>query len=138
MSDNWLTFAEDTVFWIRASILEILFIYHINNGAIRVYFIMCTVLGATIYFFTIGKITIYFSVRIIFLIRCLLYWGIYIIIYPIRVIFHFIIKVTLFIVSKTIIPVVETVKKQSLNSYSKKRASHILIQSKKGFVYDQI
>ena len=69
VSDKLLTFAEDIVFWIIASAAEILFIYQVNGGAVRIYFIMCTFAGALLYFFTAGKITMFFSVRIIFLIR---------------------------------------------------------------------
>jgi hypothetical protein len=136
VSDKLLTFAEDIVFWIIASVAEVLFIYHINGGAVRVYFIMCTFSGAALYFFTVGKITMYFSVRIIFLLRCLLYWTFYIIIYPIRLILRFIVNVWRFIANNTIAPIKRIIKKRRLLSYSKKRISCILMQSKKGFIYD--
>ena len=136
VSDKLLTFAEDIVFWIIASVAEILFIYHVNGGAVRVYFVMCTFAGTALYFFTVGKITMYFSVRIIFLARCLLYWCFYIIIYPIRLILHFTVNAFLFIVGNTIVPINRAMKKRRLISYSKKRGSHILMQSKKGFIYD--
>jgi hypothetical protein len=136
VSDKLLTFAEDIVFWIIASVAEVLFIYHINGGAVRVYFIMCTFSGAALYFFTVGKITMYFSVRIIFLLRCLLYWTFYIIIYPIRLILRFIVNVWRFIANNTIAPIKRIIKKRRLLSYSKKRISRILMQSKKGFIYD--
>ena len=80
-SDALLTFAEDIVFWLIVSAGEILFIYHVNGGAVRVYFILCTFAGAALYFFTAGKITMFFSARAIFLLRCLLYWSFYIIMY---------------------------------------------------------
>jgi hypothetical protein len=128
-SDALLTFAEDIVFWLTVSAGEILFIYHVNGGAVRVYFILCTFAGAAVYFFTAGKITMFFSVRIIFLLRCLLYWIFYIIIYPVRLILRLFEKAA----RLTFIPLFKAVKKRRLVSYSKKRVSRILMQSKKGF-----
>lgn len=132
-SDNIIIFAEDMFFWIIASIAEILFIYHINGGVIRIYFILCTFLGAAVYFFSVGKLTIYFSVRIIFLLRCLLYWLFYIIIYPIRMIFAVLKKIIYFIVRITVFPIVLAVKAKHKNKYSKKRVYLILDKAKKGF-----
>jgi hypothetical protein len=128
-SDALLTFAEDMVFWLIVSAGEILFIYHVNGGAVRGYFILCTFAGAAVYFFTAGKITMFFSVRIIFLLRCLLYWIFYIIIYPVRLILRLFEKAA----RLTFIPLFKAVKKRRLLSYSKKRVSRILTQSKKGF-----
>ena len=75
LSNTVITLVEDLLFWAIASLCEILFIYHVNGGAIRIYFLVISFAIAAIYFLTIGKLTIYFSVRIIFLIRCLLYWS---------------------------------------------------------------
>ena len=128
-SDTLLTFAEDIVFWLIISAGEILFIYHVNGGAVRVYFILCTFAGAAVYFFTAGKITMFFSVRLIFLLRCLLYWIFYIIIYPVRLILRLFGKAW----RLTFVPLFSAVQRKRAASYSKKRVSHILTQSKKGF-----
>ncbi|MBQ8403508.1 MAG: spore cortex biosynthesis protein YabQ [Clostridia bacterium] len=133
ISNNLITFSEDIAFWIITSICEVLFIYHINGGNVRIYFIMCTFLGAAVYFFTLGKLTMYFSVRIIFLLRCLLYWLFYIIIYPIRIAFLILKKIFGFIARITILPIVNAVKIKRANDYSAKRAYLILDKSKKGF-----
>ncbi len=133
LSDNLMTLFEDLTFWIFISLCEILFIYHVNGGSIRVYFIICTLLGAAIYFFTVGKLTIYFSVRIIFSLRCLLYWLFYIIIYPIRIVFLIFKKIFVFIARITVWPAVNAVKLKRANDYSAKRARSILDKSKKGF-----
>ena len=128
-SDALLTFAEDMVFWLIVSAGEILFIYHVNGGAVRGYFILCTFAGAAVYFFTAGKITMFFSVRLIFLLRCLLYWFFYIIIYPVRLILRLFGKAW----RLTFVPLFSAVQRKRAASYSKKRVSHILTQSKKGF-----
>jgi hypothetical protein len=128
-----ITFIEDIVFWTIASIGHILFIYHVNGGVVRIYFIMCTFLGASLYFFSIGKITMYFSVRIIFVVRCLLYWVFRIIIYPINLILRLFKNVARFLALITFIPINNFIRNRRLSSYSKERVSHILLQSKKGF-----
>ena len=127
--DALLTFAEDIVFWLIVSAGEILFIYHVNGGAVRVYFILCTFAGAALYFFTAGKITMFFSARAIFLLRCLLYWSFYIIIYPVKLI----LRLLLGAVRLTLVPLYKTLRKRREASYSKKRVSNILVRSKKGF-----
>ncbi len=133
LSDNLITLFEDLAFWILASICEILFIYHINGGYVRIYFIVCTFLGTAAYFFTFGKLTIYFSVRIIYLLRCLLYWLFYIIIYPIRIIFLIFKKIFEFAARVTVLPIVNAAKLKRAKNYSTKRANLILDKSKKGF-----
>ena len=136
-SDSVLTFAEDILFWIIVSVSEVLFIYHINGGVIRFYFFIFTFIGASLYFSTIGKITVYFSVRIIFLIRCLLYWSFYIIIYPVRLIWVLLKKTWKFIVSVTVMPIYRAITLNMAKSYSRKRINRILEHSKKGFfTYD--
>jgi hypothetical protein len=132
-SNTVITFIEDIVFWTIASIGHILFIYHVNGGVVRIYFIMCTFLGASLYFFSIGKITMYFSVRIIFVVRCFLYWAFRIIIYPISLILRLFKNVARFLALITFIPINNFIRNRRLSSYSKKRVSHILLQSKKGF-----
>ena len=137
LSDTVMTLIEDIAFWLIASLGEILFIYHVNGGVIRIYFIICTFVGAALYFFTIGKVTMYFSVRIIFLIRCLLYWCFCIIIYPIKLFGFFLAKTVFFIANITVLPIFRAWQSHRANLYSKKRMLRILTQSKKGFfIYD--
>ncbi len=135
LSGNIVTFTEDIIFWILISFGEILFIYHINGGEIRIYYFLLTFAGAALYFLTVGKCMMYFSVRIIFLIRCLLYWVFYIIIYPIRKTLSFLKKLALFSIKKTIRPIISKVRINADSRYSKKRISSVLDQSKNGFYY---
>lgn len=136
-SDAVLTFIEDIIFWLIISAGEILFIYHVNGGVVRIYFVVFTFIGAALYFFTIGKITMYFSVRIIFLIRCLLYWSFYIIIYPVRMFGILLENIAKLLWNITFMPLSKAIETRRSKIYSKKRISHILTQSKKGFfIYD--
>lgn len=137
ISDAAITFIEDVAFWLIAALGEILFIYHINGGAIRIYFIFLTFIGAAIYFFTVGKITAYFSVRIIFLIRCLLYWFFYIIIYPVKLVLILFENAVSFLINITFVPIIISIRKCRAKIYSQKRIIRILTQSRKGFyIYD--
>ena len=137
VSDAALTFAEDIAFWIIATIGKVLFIYHVNGGVVRIYFIFCTFIGAALYFFTAGKITSYFSIRIIFLLRCLFYWSFYIIIYPVRLVWLSLVNIISFLINITLVPLVNSLEKRKLRSYSKKRIVRILMKSRKGFfTYD--
>lgn len=133
ISANIITFAEDIIFWILISLIQILFIYHINDGEVRLYFFIFEFIGAVIYFFTAGKLIMFFSVRIIFLIRCLLYWTFYIIIYPIRRILSILISIICFMRDKLIKPILLNLKHKKELKYSEKRLAEILSDSKSGF-----
>lgn len=134
LSGNAIVVIEDIIFWIIATVAQILFIYHTNGGEIRIYFFAFSFAGAALYFFTFGKLVMYFAVRIIFLIRCLLYWLFYIIIYPIRKTLSALRKFAVFLASKTIKPIVAKIKTKAMASYSKKRVAFIISQSQNGFL----
>ena len=106
ISDSAITIIEDILFWLIITLSEILFIYHVNGGEIRIYFFVCNFIGAAIYFFTTGKLIMFFSVRIIFIFRCLLYWLIYIIIYPVRKILSLFKRILMFMYTKIIYPAI--------------------------------
>ncbi len=83
-----------------------------------------------LYCFTVGKTVMYFSIRIIFLIRCLLYWSFYIIIYPIKKALSFFAKCSRFLNNKVIMPV----KSKNELKYSEKRIAQILTDANSGFL----
>ena len=133
-SDNVFTVLEDILFWLAVSVSEILFIYHVNGGVVRIYFLIYSFLGAALYFFTFGKLTMYFAIRIIFLIRCLLYWTFYIIIYPIRRILSLLIRFTRLIHERIIKPTLFKIKHKKELKYSEKRLAEILANAESGFL----
>jgi hypothetical protein len=132
-SDTLATFVEDIVFWIFISLSAILFVYHVNGGIIRIYFFLYAFLGAALYFFTFGRLTVYFAIRIIFLIRSLLNWLFYIIIYPIRMIFLILKSILSIFTRITVLPLVNIMRKRIARKYSEKRIRSILEEAKKGF-----
>lgn len=86
-ADTVFTIIEDILYFIISALFEILFFLGENDGEIRIYCIIFIIIGFSIYEKTLGKIVALFSHRIIFFVRCLLYWSIYIIIFPIRMLF---------------------------------------------------
>ncbi len=136
LSDRALTFIEDIIFWILITLGEMLFIYHVNGGEIRIYFFLLTLLGTSLYFFTAGKVVMYFSVRIIFIVRCLLYWTFFVIIYPIKKIFCLFKRISKFIYSKAVVPVLKCIYNKREAAYSARECARLLAAAEKGFKND--
>ena len=67
-----LIFISDILFSLSAAISLILLIFHINNGEVRAVALIGAAFGFTAYYFTVGKLTVFFSERIIRLIKKLL------------------------------------------------------------------
>lgn len=132
LSANTMIMIEDIIFCMIISLAEILFIYHINGGEIRIYYFVFTFIGASIYFFTAGKTVMYFAVRIIFLIRCFFYWSFYIMIYPIRKTFLIFKKSINLIIQNIITPISNKRNLKKLRRYSDGRKSAIFNQIKNG------
>ena len=88
-SKNTIVFIEDILFWLIAAITEILSVYYINRGEIRIYCLMISIIGFFVYQRTIGKIFLFLSTKILYLLRyafyalgclilspCLFFWKI--------------------------------------------------------------
>ena len=73
ISEDILVFAEDILFCLIASFTEILAIYHINRGEIRIYCLMISVCVFFIYQKTVGKAFLILSTKILYLLRYVLY-----------------------------------------------------------------
>ncbi len=110
--NDLLVFIEDILFFIIAAAAEILFFLGENDGEIRIYCIIFTVFGFFLYIKTIGRIVIYFSSKIIFFVRCLLYWMFYIIIVPVRYILRVFCKLGNVVYAVTAGKIVSALKKK--------------------------
>ena len=60
-----LIFISDILFSITAAISLILLVFHINNGDVRAVALVGAAVGFTAYYFTVGKVTVFFSEHII-------------------------------------------------------------------------
>jgi len=111
-ANDALVFIEDLLFFIVVGASEILFFLGENDGEIRIYCIVFTIFGFFLYIKTLGRIVIYFSAKIIFFVRCLLYWLIYIIIVPVRYILAVFFKLWRAIYAVTIGKIVASLRKK--------------------------
>jgi hypothetical protein len=73
LSDTALVFMEDILFFVIVAITEILATYHINEGEIRIYGLMISAIGFFVYQKTLGRMFIFFSKKILYLIRRIIY-----------------------------------------------------------------
>lgn len=132
-ANNVLIFTEDILFWLIAFIVDILFIYKINNGEIRVEFIIFFLLGFWAYHISAGKLIIHISKYIIFLFRCLISGIVYIIIYPLKKICGYIFKVLRLFYKNTFVRLIESMIKAENRLYSEKTKKALLKASFEGF-----
>ncbi len=62
---NWITYIEDTIFWIIVGFILIWEIFTISYGELRAYIFIGLILGIVIYLITISKYFIKINVKII-------------------------------------------------------------------------
>ena len=55
-TSNVVVYIEDFIFWILLGAISLMTSYFVSDGQIRVYMLISMVMGAIIYFFSIGKL----------------------------------------------------------------------------------
>lgn len=55
-TSNFVVYIEDFIFWILLGVISLMTAYFVNDGQIRVYMLISMLMGAIIYFFSIGKL----------------------------------------------------------------------------------
>ena len=116
---NIAVFIEDIAFFILCAAAEILFFLKENNGEIRIYCLIFTLCGFVLYHVFPGKIVIYFSSAIIFSVKCLLYWTLYIIIVPVKHILNMTKKAARILFASTVGKAVMRAKRRRSSSLEK-------------------
>ena len=86
-------FIEDIAFWLIASCVEILFIYYIYRGEIRIYSVFLAIFGFFIYYHSLGKLILYFAKHIYLIFRLIVAWSLFAVTYPFIQIGKYIFKV---------------------------------------------
>lgn len=66
-------FIEDIIFSIVALVLTFVFVIAFNNGELRFFILIGELFGFTAYYFTVGKLTMFFSKSVIKVIKKLLF-----------------------------------------------------------------
>ena len=74
ISEFIIVFVEDILFFTIAAITEILALFYINAGEIRIYYLMISAIGFFAYQRTFGNIVLFFSKQLLYLIRKIIYF----------------------------------------------------------------
>ena len=82
ISDAAIVFIEDIVFFLIVAVTEILAVYYINEGEIRIYCLLVSVLGFFAYQKTLGRVIVFFSKKILYFIRKIIYLIVCIVLIP--------------------------------------------------------
>lgn len=82
---DFITYIEDIIFWILTGAILLFTIFTFNNGEIRIYVFVGLILGLCIYILTLSKYFIKISVRILMIMKKILYT-------PIRIVMSLISK----------------------------------------------
>lgn len=85
---NVFTYIEDFLFWVLVAAVMFAVLYYSNEGEIRGYIFIGTILGAILYILLLSKIVIHCALMVIrFVIRlCRLIWAV--LSYPFKIIFR--------------------------------------------------
>lgn len=89
VTSNLLTYFEDLLYWIIAALVLFAVVYYANEGELRGYILIGTIIGATLYIVLLSRLVIKITLRLIRLVYKILELLWRIISYPIK----FILKV---------------------------------------------
>ncbi len=84
---NFLIQVEDIVYWIFVSLVMFYFMLHKNYGEIRAFSVGGAILGMILYFFTFSHLFMKVSLTIIYWIKKVISFIIYILLFPFKLLF---------------------------------------------------
>ena len=87
---NFVTYIEDTLFWIISAIIVMYSLFIFNNGQFRAYIFVGILLGIAIYMLFFSKIVVKVSVKIISVVKTGVIFVLKIILYPIKILYKLI------------------------------------------------
>lgn len=137
IADKIIVFIEDILFWLIAAVTEILLIFHTNGGEIRIYCLFASILGFILYNRTLGRLVTVFAKQIIFLFRCLIYWSLYAIIFPIKLITKEIQKIMRYVYQVTLGRLWVFIQNKKRKAYSDRIKNDMLAAAGCGFAIYQ-
>ena len=100
---NLFIFIEDVCFFLIVFLIEALTIYHLNDGEIRIYCLIFSLIGFFCYQKTIGRLIIFISIKLLYLFRRIFCFFIFLILDPIVFIIKKIKKISSSMASKKMI-----------------------------------
>ena len=104
--------------------------YYLNRGQFRLYTIVAVAAGFAVYYFTLGKLVIFLSQGIVFLLRAVFNIGVYILSRPFVWVFLAVKKSVIYCYKK----VSHAIAKKKIIGYNKKRRAELLALAQKGFI----
>lgn len=131
---NFVTYIEDTIFWVLSALSVLYFLFVFNNGEIRGYIFIGVFLGIALYMLFFSKIIVKISVKIIVFIKEVIYKIFKTLIYPIQILLKFV-KRILIIPSKFVYKKLLNTK-NVLKNHAKlkiKSKNNKKLQNKEGF-----
>lgn len=131
-------FFGDVAFCLFCSVAVAIFIYHFNNGEFRAFVLFGAALGFLFYYFTLGKIVIYLSEKIIFAIKLASLYIFFFIFFPFQFLFVRISRAFWIIIQKNILIIRKLYDIIYVNLYSKRCKRKILLQASFGFLEDYV
>lgn len=124
-----IIFIEDILFCLGTAVTVVLFVYYANSGIIRWFALFGCALAFAFYYFTVGKLVMFLSEKIIRLIAAILRFIYNITFVPVRRFIKFIVKI-IRLAFKKIIAAVKKAFGKFIFSRKKKR---FISQASKGF-----
>ena len=103
--------------------------YCFNSGRVRIYTPVAVVFGFLVYYFTVGKLVLYFSEALAFFVRATFTVLFAIICYPIRICVVFLLKIA----KKILGCINKTLAKRRILMYNKNRKKSVLKEADLGF-----
>lgn len=131
-------FFGDVLFCLFCSVSVAIFIYYFNSGEFRAFVLVGAFVGFLIYYFTLGKIVIYLSEKIIFTIKLLLLYVAFFILYPIYYLFSKIKRIFWIIIQKNVLIIRKTYDIMYVKRYTKRCKRDALYQASFGFLKDYV
>lgn len=87
-----LVFAGDILFCIFAALVLVIFIYHSNEGKARWMIFFGAAAGFAAYYFSLGKIVMFFSQYIVFVVRSIVSYAVFFALFPIKAVFSLLLR----------------------------------------------
>lgn len=98
-TSNIVTCVEDFVYWVIVALVMFYVMYYSNDGEIRGYIYIGTIIGVIVYFIFFSRLVINTSMFILKILYTTIKWVIKIIIYPIKIIYK-VVKVPAKLIAK--------------------------------------
>ena len=132
-----LVFFGDVIFCLFSSVSIAIFIYYFNNGEFRGFVLFGAAFGFFIYYFTLGRLVIYISERIVFALKLLLLYTLFFVLYPFYFLFGKISRFVYIIIQKNFLIIRKLYDIIYIDFYTKKRKRDIMRLASFGFLKDK-